>query len=762
MLKSPDLKACYHLGLLEKEFALLVSERSTKVVKGALLCDILANLGDAPTADDLVDRLAPRFQPAEVYYGLLTLEQQGVLEERDGTPTLEAVFWGLLDLKAASVRTRLAASQVGLTSTGAEVGPLAEALQAQGIGQIRQVDLTETHLDDVAVTVVVCADYLEAELERFNQAALQRGHRWLLFKPMGIQPCVGPLFVPGRTACWACLAERQWHNREVEAFLARRHGSLTFPIAPQGTIPGARALAEHFLATIVARLLAEENRVPLEGQVFSLNLRDLKIDSHQLIRLPYCPACGEGNQQESWPQPPELLSKKKSYRLDGGHRIVSPEETYEAYCKHISSITGLMSPLIGLPAQPLQAPRFSLTSNLQVYFALHRATAEKAVSDKVESILMPKSCSGKGHTQIQAKTSALCETLERISALFRGSEPRLRASYDQVRDRAYHPNELLLYSERQYRERDIWNLLEAKSHFVPKPFEESREIDWSPAWSLTHQDWKLVPTPYLYFGYLQEGQTDYCLGDSNGMAAGNCLEEAVLQGLLEIVERDAVAIWWYNRLERPGLDLAAIKDPMVQQFLDAYAALGRRVWVLDLTVDLGIPVCAAVAALGAETPEQPVMGFGAHLDPKMALLRALSEMNQSLHNTYYFHRFYPSKKLEWVRKFTQEAQLADHPYLLPAQELHPVSLERWPDQSADDLLEDIHLIVEKFRQEDLEVLLHDLTRPEIGLPTVKMAVPGTCHIWARFAPGRLYDVPVKMGWLAKPKSEDELNIPYIS
>jgi ribosomal protein S12 methylthiotransferase accessory factor len=294
-----------------------------------------------------------------------------------------------------------------------------------------------------------------------------------------------------------------------------------------------------------------------------------------------------------------------------------------------------------------------------------------------------------------------------------------------------------------------------------KPFEESHEIDWFPVWSLTHQDWKLVPTPYLYFGYFQDGQNDFCIADSNGIAAGNCLEEAVLHGLLEIIEWDAVAIWWYNRLERPGLDLAAIKDPMVKQFLEAYVSLGRRVWALDLTGDLGIPVYAAVAALVAETPEQPIMGFGAHLDPKMALLRALSEMNQSLHNAYYFPHFQPSQKLVWLRKFTMEAQLADHPYLLPAKELLPVSLEIWPDQSADDLLEDIHCIVEKFRQEGLEVLLQDLTRPEIGLPTVKMVVPGTRHIWARFAPGRLYDVPVKMGWLAKPKSEDELNIHFV-
>ena len=56
-----------------------------------------------------------------------------------------------------------------------------------------------------------------------------------------------------------------------------------------------------------------------------------------------------------------------------------------------------------------------------------------------------------------------------------------------------------------------------------------------------------------------------------------------------------------------------------------------------------------------------------------------------------------------------------------------------------------------------ELLVLDQTRPEIDLPVVKVIVPGLRHFWARFAPGRLYDVPVKLGWLARPRAEEELN-----
>jgi ribosomal protein S12 methylthiotransferase accessory factor len=57
----------------------------------------------------------------------------------------------------------------------------------------------------------------------------------------------------------------------------------------------------------------------------------------------------------------------------------------------------------------------------------------------------------------------------------------------------------------------------------------------------------------------------------------------------------------------------------------------------------------------------------------------------------------------------------------------------------------------------MEMLVLDQTRPEVGLPVAKVIVPGLRHFWARLAPGRLYDVPVQLGWLARPLAEHELN-----
>jgi ribosomal protein S12 methylthiotransferase accessory factor len=57
----------------------------------------------------------------------------------------------------------------------------------------------------------------------------------------------------------------------------------------------------------------------------------------------------------------------------------------------------------------------------------------------------------------------------------------------------------------------------------------------------------------------------------------------------------------------------------------------------------------------------------------------------------------------------------------------------------------------------METFVLDQTRPDIGLSVAKVMVPGMRHFWKRFAPGRLYDTPVKLGWLDTPKTEAELN-----
>src|SRR5262249_45845186 len=240
-------------------------------------------------------------------------------------------------------------------------------------------------------------------------------------------------------------------------------------------------------------------------------------------------------------------------------------------------------------------------------------------------------------------------------------------------------------------------------------------IDWSPVWSLTRREVRYLPTAFCYYDYPQPEDRVYCLACSNGNAAGNTLEEAILQGFLELVERDSVALWWYNRVRRPGADLDSFGElylGRLQAFLRQYR---REFWVLDLTADLGIPVFASVCRRTDGPPEQIVLGFGAHLEAKVALLRAVTEMNQMLASPL----LKPDAKelgdqgmdpetAHWLRT----ARGANQPYLLPAEGPARGACS-YPLEWSDDLTEDVRACQALVERAGLEMLVQDQTRPEV-------------------------------------------------
>ena len=101
-----------------------------------------------------------------------------------------------------------------------------------------------------------------------------------------------------------------------------------------------------------------------------------------------------------------------------------------------------------------------------------------------------------------------------------------------------------------------------------------------------------------------------------------------MQGFLELVERDAYAIWWYNQLQRPAVDLAKFDDSYVHDLQRQLTETGRRLWVLDITSDLGIPTFVAITHWIEDGREYIEFGSGAHFDARIAMLRTLTELNQ--------------------------------------------------------------------------------------------------------------------------------------
>jgi ribosomal protein S12 methylthiotransferase accessory factor len=274
---------------------------------------------------------------------------------------------------------------------------------------------------------------------------------------------------------------------------------------------------------------------------------------------------------------------------------------------------------------------------------------------------------------------------------------------------------------------------------VPGPFDEQTVIDWTPVWSLTGKRHRLLPTALLYFNMPHSHAGGRLRADSNGNAAGGSLEDAVLQGMLELVERDAVALWWYNRARMPGVDLDAFADPWIGELRAVHATLGRDVWVLNLTSDLRIPAMVALSRRTGDPREQIMLGFGAHVDPRIALRRALCELNQMMPAVLSEG---PDDEIDRhdsdIATWWREATVHNQPYLLPDPARQPSRPTDFIYRRQPDVTTDVRAIQYHLEAIGLEVLVLDQTRLDIDLPVVKVIVPGLRHFWARYGPGRLY------------------------
>jgi ribosomal protein S12 methylthiotransferase accessory factor len=334
----------------------------------------------------------------------------------------------------------------------------------------------------------------------------------------------------------------------------------------------------------------------------------------------------------------------------------------------------------------------------------------------------------------------LCEALERASSVWQGDELVRLGSRASLNEQSLPFGLLQDFSERQYRDREQINRASVdRRRQVPRPCEEETVIGWTLAWPLNGGDPRWVPLAYCFAETPRELGSDYGIYNPNGTAAGNCLEEAVLHGLLELVERDATAIWWYNQVPRPEVCWELIEDAFVARLRQQYAQAGWRVRVLDITHDLGIPVYVGVAR--HERTRRWALGFGCHLDPSVAAIRALTELNQLMDSR-------DGAPAPW-----DESRLREPAFLEPA--LGRAGVDGSP--SRVDLKEAIALCSTRLARANLQAFCVDKTRPDLGLSVAQVIVPGLRHFWPRFATGRLYDVPVAMGWRTAPNEEASLN-----
>ena len=327
--------------------------------------------------------------------------------------------------------------------------------------------------------------------------------------------------------------------------------------------------------------------------------------------------------------------------------------------------------------------------------------------DRQETALgKPKYYNGKGATREQAMASGVMEAIERYSAEQRDTDDVVVGTYEQAKEAmmTVNPADLIL----------------------PLPVLDVypvADIAWTRGFEMFRGCHILVPACAVFYPYFPNGDYPLFKWHTNGIASGNTMEEAILHALFEDIERDAWSIAEYN--DRSNADiLIRDKDSVPAQLIAKFEAQGIKVHLKDLTSDLGIPTIGAAADdTVTKDPELLTIGVGTHLNPEIAAIRAITEVAQS--RTTHKHGMKINAQLQKTSQELGYEKIKAINHMWYGDNEKKIYLEDMPDQSTPYVLDDIEVVLGKLMECGFDqVIAVDLTRPELGVPTVRMIVPG--------------------------------------
>ena len=302
---------------------------------------------------------------------------------------------------------------------------------------------------------------------------------------------------------------------------------------------------------------------------------------------------------------------------------------------------------------------------------------------------------GKGGTPEQSEASALMELVERFSFFtFIQERQFVREAFRAVKDRAIPFEQLALCFYDQSTDLDK----------VREVF-ETIPLSWVWARNLTQKKDMLVPIDWFYL-----------IHEYNGPSAGNILEEAILQGLCELVERHVSSVISYDFQTTPTIDPSTVTDPAARELIDKFDRLGIKLYLKDFSLDTGIPTVGSLAYDPSTFPDKSEIVFtaGTTPNPEKSLIRAVTEIAQLagdfINRTQYRPTLPKYQRLE-------EAQ-----YVMAAPET--VSIRDLPNLSNDNLRLEIEGCVQALARVGLEVYIVNTTHPKLGIPAVYTIIPG--------------------------------------
>lgn len=381
------------------------------------------------------------------------------------------------------------------------------------------------------------------------------------------------------------------------------------------------------------------------------------------------------------------MTEKLTY-FKGTHRVIAPKKTVEINenklktvgITRVADITDLDR--IGMPV-----------------FTAIRPTAE----DGAISIY-----GGKGISKDHAKASAMMEGFERYSAERQESDDIVVATPNEIGEKGEY--------------------IEPKSLNLPQKFEKADLGDTMFEWNLAHDiitgnDYYVLSNA-VFHPYNHDSDVESLFkSNTNGLASGNILEEAILHGIFEVIERDAWSIFEMTHKNYSQINIDSIESDLIKDIIDKFESQGIKIKLMDFTADINIPTIAA-SADDTVTRDAGLLtlGIGTHLDPEVAILRALTEVAQSRATQINGARE-DTVRADFAREAGYERMKRINKYYF-RQEEEQINLSDIENKSTTSIDEDIDIVKEELIANDIKhVLYTDLTRPEVDVSVVRVIIP---------------------------------------
>ena len=306
---------------------------------------------------------------------------------------------------------------------------------------------------------------------------------------------------------------------------------------------------------------------------------------------------------------------------------------------------------------------------------------------------------GKGATVEESRISAIMEGIERYSSEVHDRKIRVALYQELVgREPVVDPNDLIL----------------------PEGAETDRLMSWYEGYDIANDETVWVPA-YAVFHPVPPRNRGASRTSTNGLASGNTIEEATFHALSEVIERDAWSLVEATRDTGPSV--INIDDPELAAMLKKFADAQVEVTVRDITSDVGIPTIAAVSDdVLLKDPSLLTIGIGTHTSARIAVMRALTEVAQS--RLTQIHGAREDTTLAEMRKrmgYDRAKRINGYWY----KDNGTVDYKKLRSSDSDDFLKDIRNVIDALRKQGMDrVIVIDLTREEIGIPVVRVIVPG--------------------------------------